>query len=161
MPFKSPLFLISLISIPFYLYVVYGFDLFLGVYTFFPNVVMGSSLLSSVIFCFLHFILSFFYSLHSPPIDVGFFCLWRLPIVLLRSGEIKGIWLVTTWLTPICITRDTKSLDHCHMFQILGPMFMQLMFSQILLDYLFSNFQYRIFSPMKDESILMSFFGQM
>ena len=160
MPFKSPPFLMSLISIPFYLYVAYGLDLLLGVHTFF-KCCYGLLLIKFCHFLFPTFHSFFFYSLHSPPINVGFFCLQRLPIILPRSGEIKGIWLVTTWLTPICISRDTKSLDHCHKFQILGPMFTKLMFSQTLLDYLFSNFQYSIFCPVKDESILMSFFSQM
>ena len=67
-------------------------SIFSWVYTHFsPNVVLDFSSRSSVIFCFLHRILSLCTSHHSPPRNIGFFCLWRFPIVSLRSGEIKDI----------------------------------------------------------------------
>ena len=75
--------------------------IFSWVYTrFSPNVVLDFSSLSSVIFCFPHPILSLCTPPHSPLRNTGLFFLRRLPTVSLRRGEMKGIWLIATWVIP-------------------------------------------------------------
>lgn len=140
-------------------------SIFSWVYTrFSPNVVLAFSSLSSVVFCFPHPILSLCTPHHSPPRNTGFFCLRRFPIVSLRRGEIKGIQLVATWFIPyMCFLRHQIFGALSEISKIRTRIYTTVFFffffpkpGEISCLALFA-----IFCPVKDESVLMSFCGQM